>query len=245
MIKRILNIYNRFKKNGIQYIQIGAFDGITGDIIFPFLKKYRWRGVRVEPMPFYFNKLVELHKDDLNTVCVNKAISAQNSIAKLFSVSQASDNPSFAEQLSSFSKEVILKHSDKIPNLESKIIESEVYCISYSDLVREYATGRIDLVYIDTEGYDYEIVKQIDFGDDRPEIIIFENKHLEQQVLEKLLFQMHSNNYVIIKDGQDTMLIDSGIFQSLIQLSNYDEIVTKVVNRLKKVGRKMLKVFVL
>lgn len=229
MIKSILNYYNDLKKNKILYLQIGAFDGVTGDIIYPYIRKYKWKGVRVEPVPFHFNKIKNLHNNDPKTVCVNMAVSELNGVATLYSVKQSPDNPPFAEQLSSFKKEVILKHSQKIPDLINKIIEFEVPCISYPDLIRKYSLSGVDLVYIDTEGYDYEIFKQIDFVNDKPEVLIFENKHLEKKYLEELLLKMHRLNYAIIRDGQDTLLINRDTLRLLFRKSSISKFFRKLI----------------
>lgn len=49
---------------------------------------------------------------------------------------------------------------------------------------------RIDLLHIDTEGYDFEILKTIDFSVIQPAVILYETKHLspcDQQASVELL----------------------------------------------------------
>jgi len=56
--------------------------------------------------------------------------------------------------------------------------------------MERYAVTKIDLIMMDTEGYDYEIIKQIDFSRIRPKVIIYEHKHLSRSdrlTCEKLL----------------------------------------------------------
>ncbi|OFZ56845.1 MAG: hypothetical protein A3D92_18725 [Bacteroidetes bacterium RIFCSPHIGHO2_02_FULL_44_7] len=50
--------------------------------------------------------------------------------------------------------------------------------MTLKDLLQKYNITDIDLLQIDVEGYEYEIIKSIDFNVIRPKIIHYENKHL-------------------------------------------------------------------
>ena len=45
----------------------------------------------------------------------------------------------------------------------SQIKEEIVECINFNDLVHQEKINKIDLLQIDTEGYDFEIIYSIDF----------------------------------------------------------------------------------
>ena len=49
--------------------------------------------------------------------------------------------------------------------------------------MKKHNVNDISFILIDTEGYDYEIIKLIDFEKYKPSILIFEHKHLSGQLL--------------------------------------------------------------
>ncbi|MEZ4688203.1 MAG: FkbM family methyltransferase [Bacteroidia bacterium] len=68
------------------------------------------------------------------------------------------------------------KHGLHIPSdPEKQIIGEEVDIISPESLLQQYTISRIDLLQIDTEGFDYEVIKMFDIGKTQPDAIIFEH----------------------------------------------------------------------
>jgi hypothetical protein len=64
--------------------------------------------------------------------------------------------------------------------------------------VSQFEIEKIDAVIIDTEGYDFEILKMIDFQRFRPKLVIYEHLHLNKedmraagQLLEGLGYDVH------------------------------------------------------
>ena len=80
--------------------------------------------------------------------------------------------PSFAQGIASFNKEHFKKSN--IP--QNAIIEEKIACTSINDLMTKYKISDIDLLQIDTEGYDKEIIFDIDFTKISPSIIRFEHQ---------------------------------------------------------------------
>ena len=52
--------------------------------------------------------------------------------------------------------------------------EINVKCVKFSDFIKSKNIRSLDLLIIDTEGYDYEIIMSIDFEILKPNIIRFE-----------------------------------------------------------------------
>lgn len=77
--KRKSNLFDiaikKINHEDFKFIQIGACDGRFSDLIYKYIKKYRREGVRVEPVPYYFEQLKETYKASTNLIFVNKAIS--------------------------------------------------------------------------------------------------------------------------------------------------------------------------
>src|SRR6266446_2198869 len=60
------------------------------------------------------------------------------------------------------------------------IVEDSIESISFHSLVARYKVPRIDLIVIDTEGYDLEILRQLDLLRFKPDLIVYEHKHLNE-----------------------------------------------------------------
>ena len=61
---------------------------------------------------------------------------------------------------------------------EDYVSEKIVPCEMLMPLLARRNVGHVDVFIIDTEGYDYHILKQIDLGRLRPKIILYEHAHL-------------------------------------------------------------------
>ena len=97
----------------------------------------------------------------------------------------------WATGLSSFNKAILLekikdgtilkkakKEGINLPKNEEDWIEAiEINSISPSTLISKFGKEKIDLLAIDTEGFDFEIIKMLDLSNISPEVIIFEEIH--------------------------------------------------------------------
>src|SRR5262249_47218781 len=77
--------------------------------------------------------------------------------------------------------EVILSNKNDVPEIETHIVEDRIASISFHSLIARYKPPRIDLIVIDTEGYDLEILRQLDLIRFRPDLIVYEHKHLNER----------------------------------------------------------------
>jgi FkbM family methyltransferase len=57
------------------FVNIGANDGVVADPTYPFIRKYGWRGIAVEPVPYVFEQLKENYADIEGVILENAAIS--------------------------------------------------------------------------------------------------------------------------------------------------------------------------
>ena len=54
-----------------------------------------------------------------------------------------------------------MRHANRIPEIERRIVTTQVPCVTFTTLCRRYGFDRVDLLAIDTEGYDWEIVRSL------------------------------------------------------------------------------------
>jgi len=160
-------------------VVIGANDGPSSDPVFPLLQKRpHWHGTFVEPVPYLFEKLKESYGASGRCSFVNEAVSRSTSEAKFYFVSPAArrelpDLPEWVEQLGSFDRSHIAGPLNG--RLEPYITEIVVPTITLDELFSRTAQKRVDLLLIDTEGHDWEILKQLDMEKWKPEVILFEH----------------------------------------------------------------------
>lgn len=107
--------------------------------------------------------------------------------------------------MGSFYLNVILKHKWAIPNLKDYLVREKVKCIKLTRLIQKYKIKKIDLLSIDAEGYDYEVIKQLDFRKTKPNIIIYEHKHLSEKDRNDCERVLKENRYNIIKKLNNTL----------------------------------------
>ena len=193
------------RKKEIFFIQIGANDGVSNDPLRKFVTEYGWPGILVEPLPEVFEVLKENYKDRPNLKFLNAAISEQDGFRTLYTVRIDDDTFKKAHQFSSFRREVVSLQTRWVPDIAQRVEETQVRCISLDTLLRETDGKEVDILQIDTEGYDFAILKMIDFSALRPSIICYEHCNLskgEQQAAAELLV---GHGYRLTKDNLDTV----------------------------------------
>lgn len=158
------------------FIDIGANDGVFFDPIFRFVTQNRVHGIVVEPLKDLFKKLVHNYKDHPSVVPVNAAIHATEKSMVMYRVNPAreAELPWWVKGIASFRKEHLTENP--VMNIPSEYLVTErVVCMTLAELFEKYRVEKVDLLQVDTEGYDYEIIKMIDFSRCKPNIIHFEH----------------------------------------------------------------------
>jgi FkbM family methyltransferase len=183
------------------FLQIGAHDGKTDDLLHDLIRKHGWKGVLVEPVPYLFDRLVRNYSGIPGLAFENKAIGADDGHETFYYLRQNDALPSWYDQLGSFDKQVILSHKDHIPDIERYIVAEPVDCISFTTLVAAHCVRRIDLILIDTEGYDLQILQQIDFSRFSPNLVIYEQKHLSDADKQRARTFLTERGYSVFNVG--------------------------------------------
>jgi FkbM family methyltransferase len=198
------------KRKDIFFLQIGANDGVTSDPLYKFIAELGWSGILVEPMPNAFAALLENHKGRKNLKFINAAISEDEGDRTLYSVRIDVGTFQKAEMYSSFDRNVVLSNSRFVPDIAERISEVSVKCISMKTLMRETEGRTVDILIIDTEGFDYAILKMIDFSAMCPAIICYEHAHLCKADQDAAAELLADHDYRMTRDNLDTIAYRSG-----------------------------------
>ena len=185
-------LYNFSKdKKDFTVLQIGANDGLINDPICKLIRKGQWQGVLIEPQKLVFDTyLQELYKNYSKIKIFNQAIGNQNATEKLYVISFSAAR--WATGLASFVRssiegkiadgyvaKCIQKYNEKAPaSIDAYIATQDVECVTFQHIFSITALQKIDLLQIDTEGFDFEIIKMFPFDQLKPALISFESERL-------------------------------------------------------------------
>lgn len=196
-----------------QIVQIGSNDGKTGDPLNTLLHKHKkWKGVFVEPVPYLFEKLKENYKDSSRFSFENVAINEGETLEFYWVDPAARDIlknlPYWYDQLGSFNRNHISKQLDG--KLEPFILSTELEGIKLLDLFNRNKLKNVNLLHIDTEGYDWNILSQLNLNQYSPEFILFESNHLSKTDLIDS-YNFLEKKYVIFDSGIDILAVNKSI----------------------------------
>ena len=197
--------YACMHNDDVTMIQVGAFDGQGYDPLYNLVKKKNWRGVLLEPQKHAFDRLRDTYKNQPNLTFVNAALSEADGTRILYTVKKGAPGAIWAQELASFDKNHLLKHEGDIPNVAQYIEETVVDCITFDTLFSRYDIKHANVLQIDTEGFDFEVIKLYNVAERKPEIINFEHKHLSKEDWARCVEMLIDLGYRVAKTGQDTL----------------------------------------
>ena len=181
----------------IAFLQIGAFDGVTDDDLREVIANYPVRGILVEPQPAVFKRLEERYGDHPRLTLVNAAVDRTSGSRAFYTTRDQ------LSTMASFSRQHLRKH--RIPSRE--ITAQRVECLSIPDLMTRCGFDSIDLLQIDAEGYDYEIIKSLDFDQTRPSVIRFEFAHFSRREIDECLRTLSDRGYRFLVENKDVIAV--------------------------------------
>jgi len=168
-------------------VQIGANDGVLYDPIYDFVTRHapHVSGVMVEPVPDYFARLQVNYRDYPQIQPVQAAIHKQQKEMTIYRVDPQMAHllPAWAQGIASFNPQ-----HHVLSETPAKYMRAQrVPCLTLSELLQRYGVQALDLLQIDTEGYDAEIIASLDFARFRPRLLRFEHG-LPDRIMSKAVF---------------------------------------------------------
>ena len=147
----VLKFY-KLKTNGF-FVEIGAADGIELSNTYLLERYVNWKGICVEPNPNNYSKLV-LNRP--NSICCDKAIYNETGLILDFDIANNS------EVLSGISSHITNVWKRDVDNNKTTI---QIETLSLTDLLdKNNAPSFIEYLSLDTEGSEYEILKNFNFN---------------------------------------------------------------------------------
>jgi FkbM family methyltransferase len=198
-------ILDRIGTNKIRnFIQIGSNDGMKNDPLRKNILAENWKGILVEPDYNNFQKLVQNYSGATGLEFENIGIAERDGSMTFHYIEGVNEkDPGWFDQIGSFDENTFRKNISFSPELVSRHKTREIQVMTIGTLIQKYQIHFLDLLHTDTEGYDFKILNEIDFGKLTPRIIIFESEWMTSFELKELLDKFRSHQYEIFKDGID------------------------------------------
>ena len=208
-------------------VQIGAHTGDTiDDPLFVFLRRELARRasgpaasstvVLVEPVREYFEQLQDNYGELPGVRFENVAIAetrGERDFYRLAIDPEPYGYPAWMRELGSLREDRMTslweKHEQNFEQqqffLTHRVVE-RVRCLTFGDLLGQHGIGDLDLLQMDAEGYDFAILKTIDFERTRPRFINYERVllHEDEPACRSLL---ESAGYRLIDWSIDTLAV--------------------------------------
>lgn len=188
----------------LSFVQIGAHDGMHLDPLYPFVKKYHWRGLLVEPQPAVFEKLKANYASEPQLTFEQCAIVADPKLSTIdMSVVQDGLHP-HSTMLASILPAAIINNTHHYPQEAQKLT---VPAMTLEKLLREHNIHGMDFLQIDVEGLDYEILDALWNTPIRPAIIQLEHGFYGPAQLTQIYGKLEQEGYEMIRHNIDTICV--------------------------------------
>ena len=194
------------------FVEIGSNDGEQHDHLRPHILARDWSGVMVEPVPYVFARLQANYARVPRVTLENAAIAHRDGELPFFHLRDADEAeratlPDWYDGVGSFNREAILSHAPQMPDIAQRIVRRDVPALSFSTLCLRHGITRLDLLLIDTEGYDWEIIRSIDLAAHRPRLLVYEHFHLSPEERADCRAHLEAAGYETKEEGFDTMCL--------------------------------------
>jgi len=203
------------------FVQIGGYDGVSFDPLRRHIVESDLPGLIVEPVPIYFDKLQALYAGSPKIKLANCAVSEENGERTIWgfnplAVERGLLPPHFGG-IVSFVMEDLLRGNgilaasapddETMKVLRSQLRGVDVQCRTMKSLLAEQNVQKVDILQIDTEGYDYVVLRLFDFARHHPAIVHYEHQHLSDADAQAAEALLKSHGYRFKRNTYDTLAI--------------------------------------
>ncbi len=198
----------------ITLLQIGAHDGQYQDPVHQIIEKHHARtiGHLLEPMPHYFKTLQETYAHYPKIHLHELAIGPSNGHVQMYHVPpediEKHQLPQWAQGLSSLYKD---RNALNFPNIEEHVTEITVRSQTLKHFLSSINPDYIDIIVTDTEGHDYQIIKNLDFSQFSPLLIMIEYINLPAQEQLQAINLLKTHGYQTSINGYNLCAVRNDI----------------------------------
>ena len=205
IIDKILHYLGKTNQD-VFVVQVGAMDGISFDDILGHITLYNWGGLYVEPVPYYFNKLVKNKKE--TDLFEQSAIVEEDGMIEMITIDRApieskEIHDGFGGMSAVWPPKNGFAHDYDKSIMEQYGKKIRVNGITLQTLFSKHGITQFDVFLCDVEGLDWTVFNQLDLSVYRPKMIRLEHINLTPEEKQKIFDKLTEHNYVYEVGGQD------------------------------------------
>jgi FkbM family methyltransferase len=182
---------------------VGANDGVFGDPLREHIVRHPWRGVLIEPQPDVFQKLKSNYAGFEDRIFFeNIAISDDPAPISLYRLPAShTGGGDFAASVASFDRKTTARQLGVNPDQLEKIV---VPTARLDDIIAKYHLDSLDILQLDTEGFDWHVLQTINLKKTRPLLIRFEHGHLSPKAIGEMTQHLNAHDYLVNFGGHES-----------------------------------------
>jgi FkbM family methyltransferase len=198
-------VYCFSKKPTGTLLQIGAFDGVSNDPVFEFIRANQIRAILVEPFERNVRKLEKAYEGMQGVSVVQAAIAYEDGNATMFRAKNTGrwSESNWVGQIASFDQNHLLRHGVQRDEIEEVSVET----LSLPSLLSRCNVDSVEFLQVDTEGFDAEVVKMSLMLPVKPSFINFEHYHLNVRSTRDVFSSLKKHDYRWVHSQSDTLAI--------------------------------------
>lgn len=191
----------------MDFVQIGANDGVRNDPLCALVKKHQLPGLFVEPLPDMFERLKANYAGCVGLRYERGAIAQYDGEAALYRVRPDAPLPDWTHGLASFDRSHISGSRFGVRGIESHVETLVVPAMTIQTLFAKHGIEQPALLQVDTEGFDCEIVRMALEAGIQPAVINYEFCHATPNDRRRCKELLCDNGYCFVDFGRDTLAI--------------------------------------
>lgn len=214
----VLSEFSRARGGRVNFVQIGANDGLRNDPLRPLIVRDDWQGVLVEPLPTVFPLLQQnyayLRRAGLvflNAAVTPAASAAEQSLdfwsfAPDFLAAQALEAQLDYLRKASFERDHVAGFLPPGTDPGLALAALPVPCLTLEAIVAHHLPRHpLQLLVIDAEGFEATLIPGIDFAAVDCEAVFFESEHLGPEEADQVFGHLGRHGFTIEQVGLDSM----------------------------------------
>jgi FkbM family methyltransferase len=182
-------------------LQIGANDG--GDTLGELIERHDLQAVLVEPQPRLVAKLRSRYSNNAKVKVEGCAIAAESGYFTLYHFEPEMIDGIDLSVFTSFDRSS-LESWRRHRQWDVEILPLKVVAMTVGEICQKFQlTNNLGAIVVDTEGYDFEILKMVDFEQMQPIIVQIEHHRLAFQFQEQAATLLAHHGYAVVRNRYD------------------------------------------
>jgi len=199
----------RRTRGPLTFLQVGANDGLRADPLHHLVLRHGLTGVLVEPLPDMFERLQKNYAGVPGLAFEQCAVAPEEGTLTLYRIAEGAPLPDWVQGMASFQRSHLEKFGYKFKDIRRYIEPITVPCRPLGAIIRDHGLGDLDLLQVDTEGYDCAIVLAALEAGLRPSVIEYEFAHAPLDQHTRCLRALVAAGYRLVEVGQDMIAVQA------------------------------------